>query len=102
VKRLNFLVSAIALIACGHNPRTAAPEKHYALTGKIVSLNAERQTATVDAAAIPNFMEAMTMEYPVKSKSEFKSLQVGERITATVDVADDDSYSLSNVRQQAK
>ena len=42
------------------------------------------------------------MEYPVKSKSEFKSLQVGERITATVDVADDDSYALSNIRQQTK
>jgi Cu/Ag efflux protein CusF len=92
----------MALVACGHSPRTAGPEKHYALTGKIVSLNAERQTATVDAAAIPNFMEAMTMEYPVKSKSEFKSLQVGERITAAVDVADDDSYSLSNIKPQVK
>jgi Cu/Ag efflux protein CusF len=75
-------------------------EHHYPLTGKVVSLDAQHQTATVDAAAIPNFMEAMTMEYPVKSKSDFESLHVGERITATVDVTGDNTYSLSNVKPQ--
>ena len=102
MKKLSVLVSAAWLGACSHNSRPTGTGKHYALTGKVISLNADRQTATVDAGAIPNFMEAMTMEYPVKSKNEFKSLQAGERITATVDVADDDSYALSNIKPQTK
>ena len=58
--------------------------------------------ATVDAAAIPNYMEAMTMEYPVKSKSDIDALQVGEEITATVDVKSDDSYALANIKPKKK
>ena len=88
------------LVACGE--RSSGPERHYNLTGKVVSIDKQRQTATVDAAAIPNYMEAMTMEYPVKSKSDFDALQVGEEITATVDVKSDDSYALANIKPKKK
>ncbi len=84
------------LLACSRG--SSGPERHYNLTGKIVSLDKQRQTATVDAAAIPNYMEAMTMEYPVRSKSDFESLRVGEQISATVDVKSDDSYALSEIK----
>ncbi len=72
--------------------------KHYHLTGRIVSLNPKEQTAAVAAEAIPNFMEAMTMEYPVKSKSDFDLLSVGAKIDATVDVADAGGYDLSQIK----
>jgi Cu/Ag efflux protein CusF len=75
-------------------------EKQYRLTGKILALNAKDRTATIDAAAIPNFMAAMTMEYPIRSKSEFKTLQAGERISATVNVREDGLYDLSNIHPQ--
>ena len=87
-------------MACGQ--RSSDPERHYNLTGKVVSLDKQRQTATVDAAAIPNYMEAMTMEYPVKSKSDFDALRVGEEIRATVDVKSDDSYALADIKPQKK
>lgn len=54
----------------------------------------------MDAAAIPNFMEAMTMEYPIRSRSEFDSLHVGDHITATVNVRDGGGYYLSDVKTQ--
>lgn len=99
--RIFTLVLCTALLlACSQ--RSSGPERHYNLTGKIVSLDKNRQTATVDAAAIPNYMEAMTMEYPVKSKSDFDSLRVGEQISATVDVKSDDSYALSDIKPQKK
>lgn len=69
--------------------------------GRIVALNTKDQTATVDAAAIPNFMEAMSMEYPIASKDDFSKLHIGEKITATVDVRDDGLYSLSNIHPQS-
>jgi Cu/Ag efflux protein CusF len=101
VKSLIVVICSSLLLACSRNPESSRVEHRYPLTGKVVSLDPQHQTAMVDAAAIPNFMEAMTMEYPVKSKSDFESLRVGERITATVDVTADSTYSLSNIKPQA-
>ena len=80
------------------NQQAGAPTRQYQLSGKVVGLNAKDRTATIDAAAIPNFMEAMTMEYPVKSQTDFNALRIGEKIDAIVEVRDDGSYDLSNVR----
>jgi Cu/Ag efflux protein CusF len=96
-----LLLLALALGACGRAPESAGPQKHYALTGKVVALNPKDHTATIDAAAIPNYMEAMTMEYPIRSKSEFEALHVGERIEATVNVREDGIYDLSGIHKQA-
>jgi Cu/Ag efflux protein CusF len=100
-RKLILAILALVLWACGRKPETGAAEKHYALLGRVVALNAQDRTATVDAAAIPNFMEAMTMPYPVKSKAEFEKLYVGEKIAATVNVSGDGLYDLSNIRSQS-
>ncbi len=100
MKILAVILCTALLAACSRKSHTAAVERHFPLTGKVVALDAQHQTATIDAAAIPNYMGAMTMEYPIKSKSDFQSLHTGEQITATLDVAGDDSYSVSNVKVQ--
>ncbi len=61
-------------------------------------MDAKEQSAAIDAAAIPNYMEAMTMDYPIASKAEFIALHPGDRITASIDVGDDGSYSLSQIK----
>jgi protein SCO1/2 len=66
-----------------------------------VSLNPNEQTASIDAAAVPGYMEAMTMEYPIKSKAEFDRLRVGETIKATLNVnATNDEYDLTGIQDQ--
>lgn len=96
---LPILVLA-TLSACSRPPKDAHPEHQYALSGKVVALDAKNQTATVNAAAIPNFMEAMTMDYPVKSKVDFNKLHVGDQIKATVNIASDGGYDLSGIQVQ--
>ncbi len=86
--------------ACSHRSETGGVVHRYPLSGKIVSLNSTDRTAMVDAAAIPNFMEAMTMEYPIRSRSDFNSLHAGDRITATVNVREDGGYFLSDIKVQ--
>ena len=95
-----MLVLLVGLVACGRSSH-AGPERHYPLTGKIVALDEAHRVATINAAAIPNYMEAMTMDYPIRLQSEFQSLHVGDKITATVDVDADEKYDLSNVKVQA-
>jgi len=89
------------LTGCSGYTHASGQERHYALSGKVVALNPKDNTATIDAAAIPNFMEAMTMEYPVKPPAELNSLHPGDRITATVNVHGDDGYDLTNIKIQS-
>ena len=56
--------------------------------GRGESAGCEAKTATIAAGKIGDWMEAMTMEYPVKPDAEFQKLHVGDKIDATVVVVD--------------
>ena len=84
------------LAACG-SKQTA--ERQYPLTGRVVSLDAKAHTASIDGGAIPGFMEAMTMDYPIPSQADFSALHAGEKIKATVNVKASGDYYLTNVQE---
>ena len=91
--------SAFLIASCGRSTDNKT-DRRYQLTGRVTALEAKNHVATVDAATIPNFMDAMTMDYPVKSEAEFKKLQVGEQIKATITVHQDSSYDLTHIARQ--
>ncbi len=102
MRRLLFIVLGCAsILACNRNHTDKGSAKHYHLTGKVMSVDAKDQTASIDAAAIPDYMEAMTMTYPIASKDDFQALHPGDAIEATVNVYDSGDYDLSSV-QKAK
>jgi Cu/Ag efflux protein CusF len=78
----------LMLAGCAH--KTA--EKRYPMQGEIMALDASAHTATIAAGKIGDWMEAMTMEYPVTPDAEFQKLHVGDRIEATVVVGDPAYY----------
>jgi len=93
-----FALLALFLTACGSKP-TAAPEKHYTLTGEVVGIDPKLQTASIKHEPIKGWMEeSMTMDYPIRSKTEFAQLHPGDRITATVNVRGID-YDLTDIRK---
>ena len=48
------------------------------MQGEVMALDASAHTATIAAGKIGDWMEAMTMEYPVKPDAEFqKSPRIG-------------------------
>jgi protein SCO1/2 len=101
--KLAFLVVALLSLAfaCSKKQPEFAVAHRYPVTGVIVSLSAQDQTAKIDAAAVPGFMEAMTMDYPIKSKSEFERLRAGEKIKGTLNVsASNDEYDLTDIHDQ--
>ena len=85
---MKFLVFAAVLLtaACGVGP-VPAIQKHH-IHGVVLSLNANDHTATIKHQKIEGFMEAMTMEYPIRDKKAFDALRVGETIDGTVFVQD--------------
>ena len=88
----NFpLVLALALVVagCGTKPEASGPPKEYALRGEIVRLDADHKIATIKHEKIEGWMEAMTMEFPVKDAGEFAKLKPGQKMTAKVYVKPD-------------
>lgn len=82
----------VLLAACQRVPVTSTakeeakdePVKQYAMHGEVLRLDPQGKIAAIKAGKIDGWMEAMTMEYPVKEQPEFDKLHVGDKIDATV------------------
>ena len=96
---LGLTLLILSSLACGHKPESKGPARHYQLTGRVISLNKKDRTASIDAAEIPGYMEAMKMDYPIASQAEFDSLSAGETIKATVNVYESGDYDLSGIQK---
>lgn len=74
-------------ISCGSKPLAETSKeqpKQYQLHGEVMRLDPQGKTATINAQKIEGWMEAMSMEYPVKDARDFSKLQPNECIDATV------------------
>ena len=58
--------------------------RRYELHGEVLRLDAPARIAAIKHEKIGDWMEAMTMEFPVKEPQEFDKLRAGEKINATV------------------
>jgi protein SCO1 len=102
-----FLIALLSLTlsACHHSTPAA---KRYPFTGRIVSIDAQNQSALIDGDDIPGFMEAMTMSYKIKPSSVLAQLARGDTISAEVVVVGSENnndsaseYWLENVKVTA-
>ena len=92
-RRTSVLLLALTLAGCGAKDQT----KRYAMEGEVKALDPAAKTATIAHGKIGDWMEAMTMEYPVKPDAEFQKLHVGDHIQATV-MVNGDKYYVTEVR----
>jgi len=74
------------------------PVKQYTMHGEVLRLDADGKIAAIKAGKIGDWMEAMTMEYPVKDKAEFDKLHTGDKINATVYVQGN-SYWVGGIQE---
>jgi Cu/Ag efflux protein CusF len=93
-RRITLLLLALMLAGCASKEQV----KRYTMQGEIKALDPAAKTATIAHGKIGDWMEAMTMEYPVKPDAEFQKLHVGDRIEATVVVSDSNGYYVTNFR----
>lgn len=94
--RSSLFVFILSLLSSCGGSKPSEPPKEYALRGVVLRVDAQVRTAVVKHENIEGWMEAMTMEFPVRDAREFEKLAVGKRITATVYVAGDE-YWLGNI-----
>jgi Cu/Ag efflux protein CusF len=89
---LSTVLLAAALLLGGCASKPPADAKRYPMQGVVKSLDPRTKSAMIDAGKIGDWMEPMTMEYPIKPDSEFQKLKVGDRIEAIVIVSDPAYY----------
>lgn len=77
--------ACLLLFACSGRGDSA---RHYPLHGTITAVNAAEGFADVSADAVPGYMEAMTMPYPVPDTQVLARLAPGDEIRADLVVTD--------------
>jgi len=102
-----FAIALFALLAACHQASVTStakedakdePIKQYAMHGEVLRLDTQGKIAAIKAGKIGDWMEAMTMEYPVKEQPEFDKLRIGEKISATVYVQGN-SYWVGGIQE---
>ena len=79
------------------------PPKIYPLIGKIEAIYRELNTLAVEHEAIPDYMEAMTMKFPVKDAKLIEGLKVGDMIEAKLHVSQNSgAWWLTDIRRKRK
>lgn len=96
---LSLFIGLLSFYGCHRNVENV-PVKRYELHGKIVRLDPQNHTAVINGEKIPGWMEAMTMDYPVKVQSDYQRLHPGEQIQATVYVQGL-NYWIGNIHPEA-
>jgi Cu/Ag efflux protein CusF len=92
-KAICLLLLALALVGCGAKETT----KRYPMQGNVIAVDPAAKSATIAAGKIGDWMDAMTMEYPVKPDSELAKLHAGDHIEATV-VVEGQKYYVTGVK----
>jgi len=101
---LSFLI----LAAC-YSKTSQSALKRYPVTGRVVSIDAQDESAVIDHDKIPGFMDAMTMSYKIKPPSVLSQISPGDSISAELVQAQPDegehaepiNYWLENVKVTA-
>ena len=97
------IVLFVMLVGCQKSPSVKEeakdePVKQYPMQGEVLRLDSDGKIAAIKAGKIGDWMEAMTMEYPVKDQAEFDKLRSGEKINATVYVQGN-SYWVGGIQE---
>lgn len=96
--RCTWLAALAVLIAACGGSKPQEPAKEYSMKGVVLRIDTQVRTAVIKHENIEGWMEAMTMEFPIRDAKEFEKLTVGKRILATV-YATGDEYWIGDIRE---
>jgi protein SCO1/2 len=95
-----FLSIVFLFAACQktqtQNQNGSTEAKQYAIKGKVVAVDRAKKKATIAHEEIPGYMDAMTMDFPIKDDWVWDDLTKDSEIRATL-VVDKDGYWLEGI-----
>ncbi len=98
---LIVLFALITFSACEKQAaeKPSGEQKRYPLKGKVISVDRPNKKARIDHEAIPGFMEAMEMNFPIRENWVWENLSPGAEVHAelVVDMTADEPYWLERI-----
>jgi Cu/Ag efflux protein CusF len=85
------VLAMLLMTACQQAPAPAA-EKRHAMRGEVIRLEEKEKVAVIKHDEIKDFMDAMTMGFPVPDAAEWAKFKPGMKVKATVIERKDDYY----------
>ena len=94
MRKVALVAAAILFVVCAKQRPAAKPlaeagETLYAVRGTVVGRDGADNTVRLDHEAIPGYMEAMTMDYPVRGAAVAALPPDKARVEAKLHVHDD-------------
>lgn len=89
---VSILAATLAGCATAEKAKDDWVDKRHVLTGEVIRLDEKDKVVVVKHDEIKDFMEAMTMGFPVPDAGEWAKLKPGMKIKATVVERKDDFY----------
>jgi Cu/Ag efflux protein CusF len=100
--RRTFTFASATFLAPVAASLRAQAKKSFVFHGKVQKIDAGAKSMTVDGAAIPGWMDAMTMNYTVDNADVLKTVKVGDMIEATVYDGDITLYKVHVIKPDTK
>ena len=102
MKKVVLILSCVILLFTACQPTAKKPDispnaTRYALKGKVVSIDLEKQKVTIQHEKIEGFMDAMTMPFPLYDKDVLQTLSPNADVKAELIVNGDGDYWLENI-----
>jgi Cu/Ag efflux protein CusF len=77
--------------------RMLQKEKRYELRGVVKSVDKPNRRATIKHEKVGDYMDAMTMPFPIKDEKALNTMRPGDQIRATLVATNDGGLWLENV-----
>ena len=95
---LPTLVIPMILIGC-QTGSDGSKGKIYDLKGKVVSVEPDKKTVTLDHEDIPGFMKAMEMKFSVEKAVSLEGLKTGDQVQGKLKVTGSD-YIITDLQKR--
>jgi Cu/Ag efflux protein CusF len=79
-----FLGTLLCALLVSMTVHAQDAKKEHAFRGVVQKVDAKNKSLTVDGENVPGWMTAMTMSYSPDKEDVFKTVKVGDQITAKV------------------
>jgi protein SCO1/2 len=97
VQSFRLVMFATALAAFGCRQAAEQPAgKQYEISGKVVAVDAQKRTVTLDHEDIPGLMQGMEMEFAVDDPSALEGIKPGDQVQGRLRVEDGD-YTITSL-----
>jgi protein SCO1/2 len=84
-----LLIAAVVVAGC-QKTADAPQAKAYDVNGKVVAVDIERRTVTLNHEDIPGLMQAMEMEFKVANPQVLENVAAGDRVHGQLEVRSGD------------